>query len=135
LFEDDLSFINYDGKILYRLKQVDFDGSFNYSDIVATEVNIKPDKFLLSQNYPNPFNPTTKISWQVPVASRQTLKVYDILGNDISTLVDEYRDAGIYEIEFNAENLPTGIYFYYFEVFDLAGNKIYTERRKMLLLK
>jgi len=135
LFEDDLSFINYDGKILYRLKQVDFDGSFNYSDIVATEVNIKPDKFLLSQNYPNPFNPTTKISWQVPVASRQTLKVYDILGNDISTLVDEYRDAGIYKIEFNAENLPTGIYFYYFEVFDLAGNKIYTERRKMLFLK
>ena len=62
----------------------------------------QPEDFLLQQNYPNPFNPSTKISWQSPVGSWQTLKVYDILGNEVATLVNEYRNAGNYEIDFQS---------------------------------
>ena len=72
----------------------------------------QPNTFLLSQNYPNPFNPSTVISWQSPVGSWQTLKVFDVLGNEIATLVDEYKPAGRYEVEFYAAALPSGVYFY-----------------------
>lgn len=88
-----------------------------------------PDKFMLSQNYPNPFNPTTKISWQAPAGSTQTLKVYDILGNEIAILVDEYRPAGTYEIEFNVSGLASGIYYYQLR----AGS--FVETKKMILLR
>ncbi|MFZ1518369.1 MAG: T9SS type A sorting domain-containing protein [Ignavibacteriaceae bacterium] len=88
-----------------------------------------PTDFVLSQNYPNPFNPGTKISWQSPVNSHQLLKVYDILGNEIITLVDEYKSAGKYEIDFNASALPSGIYFYQLQ----AGS--FVETKKMILMK
>ncbi len=88
-----------------------------------------PTKFSLSQNYPNPFNPTTKISWQIPVGSQQTLKVFDVLGKEVATLVDEYNPAGKYEVEFDASSLPSGVYFYTLS----AGN--YTETKKMMLIK
>jgi len=84
---------------------------------------------MLSQNYPNPFNPTTKISWQSPVSSCQTLIVYDLLGNEIATLVDEYKSAGKYEVTFNASGLSSGIYFYRLR----AG--LFIETRKMMLTK
>jgi len=93
-----------------------------------------PEKFILNQNYPNPFNPSTKISWQLPISDWQTLKVYDILGNEIATLIDEYKSAGIYEVEFNLEtgNIPSlasGIYFYQLK----TGDKFDT--KKMILLR
>ncbi len=93
---------------------------------------ITPINFILHQNYPNPFNPSTKISWQVPVGSHQTLKVYDILGNEVATLVDEYRDAGSYEVEFNLKqtsSLSSGVYFYKLQ----AGD--YVQIKKMMLMK
>ncbi|WP_290661937.1 S8 family serine peptidase [Ignavibacterium sp.] len=92
-------------------------------------------EFKLYDNYPNPFNPNTKISWQSPVSGWQTLKVYDVLGNEVATLVDEYREAGRYEVEFNAVetrrgvSLPSGIYFYRLT----AGS--FTEVKKMILSK
>jgi photosystem II stability/assembly factor-like uncharacterized protein len=86
-------------------------------------------KYNLDQNYPSSFNSTTKIRWQTPVSSWQSLKVYDILGNNVTTLVDENRPAGNYEIEFNARNLSSGVYFYQLR----AGNFIDT--KKMVLLK
>ena len=88
-----------------------------------------PADFTLFQNYPNPFNPTTKISWQSPEGSWQTLKIYDVLGNEVATLVDEYKPAGTYEIEWNASELPSGIYFYKLQ----AGN--FVETKKMILLR
>ena len=99
-------------KLYYRLKQIDFNGSFEYSDVV--EVEIAPSKFSLEQNYPNPFNPSTKISWQSPVGSWQTLKVFDVLGKEVVTLVDEYKPAGTYKVDFRVKNveLSSGIYFY-----------------------
>lgn len=86
-------------------------------------------EYSLKQNYPNPFNPTTKISWQSPTGSRQTLKVYDVLGKEVAVLVDEYKPAGSYEVEFSGGNLSSGVYFYKLE----AGDFI--EIRKMILLK
>ena len=90
-----------------------------------------PTEFALEQNYPNPFNPSTKISWQSPVSSWQTLKVYDVLGNEVATLVDEEKPAGTYNVEFTIDNLQlsSGVYFYQLK----AGS--YIETKKMLLLK
>lgn len=101
----------------------------NLPTAVENEINSVVNNFILEQNYPNPFNPTTRISWQSPVGSRQTLKVYDILGNEVATLVDEFRDAGRYDIVFDATNLSSGIYLYKLQ----AGN--YTEIKKMILIK
>jgi len=93
----------------------------------------KPTEFLLSQNYPNPFNPSTKISWQSPVGSHQTLKVYDVLGNEVATLVDEFKPAGSYEVDFQStvtsQQLASGIYIYKLS----AGN--YSDTKKMVLLR
>jgi hypothetical protein len=88
-----------------------------------------PQEFSLSQNYPNPFNPSTKISFSIPVSELVTLKIFDVLGKEVATLVNEKRDAGSYNIEFNAANLPSGIYMYRIK----AGN--YVETRRMMLLK
>jgi uncharacterized Ntn-hydrolase superfamily protein len=88
-----------------------------------------PAKFYLYQNSPNPFNPSTKISWQSPVSSWQTLKVYDVLGNEVATLVDEFKPAGKYEVEFDTNGITTGIYFYKLQV----GNFI--ETKKMVLIR
>jgi hypothetical protein len=100
----------------------------NSSGVIA-ENGFTPDGFILYQNYPNPFNPTTNL--QYTISSRQfvTLKVYDVLGNEITTLVDEEKEPGSYEVIFNAGNLSSGMYFYTLKI----GN--YSETKKMLLLK
>ena len=105
------------------------DNSVNVGDDVSL-----PIAFTLEQNYPNPFNPSTKISWQSPTSGHQTLKIYDVLGNEVATLVNEYRDAGKYQIDFNVaqESFPaisTGIYFYRLQAGDFVQTK------KMVLLK
>jgi len=101
------------------------------SEMITSVNEIKDilSTYSLFQCYPNPFNPCTKISWQSPVGSWQTLKIYDVLGNEVSTLVDEYKPAGIYEIEFNASALTSGIYFYQLNAADFVQTK------KMILLK
>ncbi|HRN27799.1 MAG TPA: T9SS type A sorting domain-containing protein, partial [Ignavibacteriaceae bacterium] len=135
------------GKYQYRLKQIDFDGTFEYSNTIEVEIN-SPTKFSLEQNYPNPFNPSTRIKFTIPFvethlpAGRQgrdaslltTLKVFDVLGNEIATLVNEEKPAGNFEVEFSVGAsrrlaLTSGIYFYQLK----AGNFI--ETKKMTLLK
>ena len=96
----------------------------------------QPNNFNLSQNYPNPFNPSTKISWQSPIAGHQSLKVYDVLGNVITTLVDEERPAGKYDTSFNASGLASGIYFYRIAIHsDKLQIGTYVETKKMILLR
>jgi hypothetical protein len=111
----------------YRLKQIDFNGDFEYSDIV--EIEIAPSVFSLSQNYPNPFNPSTAINYQLPANSFVTLKIYDVLGNQVAALVNEQKPAGVYEVEFNASEFGSGVYFYRLQ----AG--IFVETKKMVLLR
>ncbi len=101
-----------------------------YTSINAVDDNsTAPGEFVMFQNYPNPFNPATKISWQSPVSSWQSLRVYDVLGNELATLVDEFKPAGSYEVEFNASHLPSGVYFYKLS----AGN--FSDVKKLILLK
>jgi len=114
-------------KLYYRLKQLDFNGSFEYSGIV--EVEIAPSEFSLAQNYPNPFNPITAISYQLPMNTFVTLKVYDVLGNEVATLVNEEKSAGSYEVEFNATELGSGVYFYTLKADEFLSTK------KMILMK
>lgn len=116
------------GKYKYKLNQIDYDGMFEYSQIVEVEIPFV-NEFSLSQNQPNPFNPNTVISYQSPAASHVLLKVYNVLGNEVATLVSEQKPAGIFEVEFNAEKLPSGIYFYKLQ----AGS--FTETKKMVLLR
>jgi alpha-amylase len=121
------------GKYTYRLKQIDTDGKFEYSNSLFFEITNYPADFVLSQNYPNPFNPSTKISWQSPVSGKQVLKIFDVLGNEVVTLVNEYKPAGSYEIEFqssvSSRQLASGIYYYQLKV----GEFIQT--RKMILIR
>jgi hypothetical protein len=88
-----------------------------------------PEHFSLEQNYPNPFNPSTTIRYQLPVNGFVTLKVYDVLGREVKTLVSERENAGIHVVGFNATNLPSGVYFYRLQ----AGT--YHDTKKLLLLK
>jgi len=106
------------------------DGTF-CNGPVAVEIDtiLVPGKFELSQNYPNPFNPSTKIIWQSPVSSQVTLKVYDVLGNEVATLVNEEKTAGSYEVEFDGSHLSSGIYFYELR----AGEFVQT--KKLILMK
>jgi len=126
-FVDNLALTN-DQTIFYRLKQIDFDGSFKYSQVV--EVNIlNPIKFSLEQNYPNPFNPSTTINFNIPTDGFVSLKVFDIMGNQVAELLGKETKAGFHSIEFDASQLASGTYFYRLQ----AGNNIKVQ--KMLLLK
>jgi hypothetical protein len=139
------------GKYQYRLKQIDFDGSFEYSNVIEVEID-SPDEFNLSQNYPNPFNPSTKIKFEIPGQARNditlvTLKVYDIIGNEIATVVNKELTAGEYEVEFsakggsasggNATNLPSGVYFYQLRVGgpEINSGQGIIQTKKMVLMK
>jgi hypothetical protein len=121
------------GKYQYRLKQIDFDGTFEYSNIIETEI-LPPAKFSLEQNYPNPFNPSTTIKYSIPdvgtgLALSVQLIVYDVLGNEVATLINEEKPAGNYEVEFNASELASGLYFYQLKSEGL------TQTRKMILIR
>ncbi|MGB8320124.1 MAG: T9SS type A sorting domain-containing protein [Ignavibacteriaceae bacterium] len=122
------------GEFYYRLKQIDYNGTYKYSDVVKA-TSMVPKTFSLSQNYPNPFNPTTVINYDLPAASKVVLKVYDILGNEVATLINKEEAAGSYQIVFNSLNsanhkqLSSGVYFYRIN----AGN--FTSIKKMMLIK
>jgi hypothetical protein len=119
-----------DSKTVYQSATISYD-ELGVTDVINE--SIVPSAFKLEQNYPNPFNPSTIISYQLPVNSNVELKVFDLLGKEVATLVDEYKPAGEYEVEFNASsgirNLVSGIYFYQLKV----GSFIQTQ--KMILLK
>ena len=118
------------GKYQYRLKQIDNNGNFEYHSLSGeVEVGV-PAKFELSQNYPNPFNPTTKIDYQLPLDSKVSLKIFDITGREVmSVLNNESRTAGYYTLNINASALSSGVYFY-----KVVADK-YTQVKKMVVMK
>jgi hypothetical protein len=124
-FLDDITFT---GVYKYRLKQMDFDGTFEYSNEIEISA-IAFNDFALFQNYPNPFNPSTTLSYQLPEAGYITLKVYDMLGNELETLVNDVKPAGVHEVTFNPGDISSGLYLYKMN----SGN--YEMTGKMLLVK
>ena len=116
------------GEYSYRLKQMDYDGTTEYSDIVEVDVN-QPIEYNLSQNYPNPFNPSTTISYTIPTDGLVTLKVYDVLGKEVATLVNEMQTAGKLNITFDASDLSSGVYYY-----QLVSGE-FTSTKKLILMK
>ncbi|GAB6281769.1 MAG: hypothetical protein STSR0008_05100 [Ignavibacterium sp.] len=146
-YYDDVDVNDSIGKYQYRLKQIDNDSTFSYTNEIEVMFdgivdvndndNYLPKEFSLSQNYPNPFNPSTKIKYTITASPKSSPKertfvrliVYDILGNEIATLVNEEKSAGTYEVEFNGKGLSSGMYFYKLE----TGN--FVEVKKMILLK
>lgn len=126
------------GSYNYRLKQIDFDGSLQYHLLNETITIGIPEFFVLEQNYPNPFNPVTKIRFSIPTSSERlhstSLLVYDILGNEVAILLNEMMEAGMYEIDFDASALSSGVYFYRLNVSD-NQLRIFSETKKMILLQ
>jgi M6 family metalloprotease-like protein len=117
------------GKTLYRLKQIDRDGKFEYSQTVEVTALSTPKEFALGQNYPNPFNPTTVISYQLSANGFTTLKIYDAIGREVATLVNEMKEAGTYTTQFDGARFSSGIYFA-----KLTSDRK-TQMKKLLLLK
>ena len=117
------------GKYRYRLKQIDFNGNFEYFELNNDVYIGVPDKYELSQNYPNPFNPTTILDFGISELGFVSLKIYNAAGKEVAKLVNEVKPAGYYSVIFNGSNLPSGIYFYTLN----AGN--FTATKKMTLLK
>ena len=119
--------LNGGSKFIYRLKQIDNDGKFTYSDEV--EIEVLPTKYELYQNYPNPFNPVTNFKFQIVNHGLVSLKVYDVLGNEIATIINKELDPGFYNYQWDASYFASGVYFYRIH----AGD--YVNTKKLLLLK
>ena len=133
-FDDDVSGLN-SRFVRYRLKQIDFDGRYEYSKVVEVEVNASI-RYSLEQNYPNPFNPSTNFVYSIPQPSHVQIKVYDVLSNEVKTLISEEKPAGRYEVDFSAGNLPSGVYFYQLRATPEGGQAgDFVETKKMILMK
>src|SRR5690606_13668894 len=116
------------GKYLYRLKQVDFDGQYEYSKEVEIEIGL-PLEFSLEQNYPNPFNPVTKIKFALPIAGNVDLSIYNSIGEKVETVTNQFFEAGYHQLEWKADKYSSGVYFYRIE----SGS--FSSVKKMMLIK
>ena len=126
LISDRIYLQGIDAELEYAVRELD-------NIVIATGIkngnNQVPGCYSLSQNYPNPFNPTTSISYQIPVAGNVTLKIYDLLGREVATLVNEQKHIGSYEVKFNGRNLSSGMYLYQLR----SGS--FVETKKLILIK
>ncbi len=134
-FIDKFTYESFVGTITYRLKQMDFDGTYAYSPEVEVSVDFTPKEYTLYQNYPNPFNPVTTIKYSLPFESNVRIVVYNILGEMLDVLVDETKQVGFHDFNWNASNLASGIYIYTIEAKSVAGDKNYSSVKKMILMK
>jgi len=121
------------GRYSYRLKQIDYDGSYSYSGTVDVDVNV-PEVFVLSQNYPNPFNPSTTIKFSLPVDSKVKINLYNALGEVLELLANGEYSIGYHELNFDASNLTSGVYYYTLTAQGNDGSS-FVSTKKMVLLK
>ena len=123
------------GNYYYRLKQIDVNGNFKYSQEINAEVNITPQSYGLEQNYPNPFNPSTTISYNLPFNSYAKLTIYNSLGEVVRELVNGFQVAGRFKIDVRADDLASGIYYYTLQANSTEGPESFRSTNKMILLK
>jgi hypothetical protein len=122
------------GAIRYRLKQIDLDGSFSYSDIISVDIKIA-ENFILYQNYPNPFNPVTSIKYFVPDPGKVFIEIFNILGQKVDQTITLDREEGYHEFIWNAEEMPSGIYFYQITYVKSGAERSVSFTKKMILAK
>jgi subtilisin family serine protease len=120
------------GKYSYRLKQVDFNGTFEYSKIVEADISA-PDEYTLYQNYPNPFNPSTSLEYSLPEKAEVTISIYSSIGELVATLVNGTVEAGYHKVVFNASNLTSGTYIY--QIKAIGSGRTFSDSKKMVLIK
>ena len=121
------------GNYSYRLKQIDFNGNYEYFALESDVVISPPNIFSMSQNYPNPSNPKSKIDYQIPVDGKVTIKLYDVIGREALTIVNETKETGYYTAEFDGTNLASGVYFYRIVV--EGSSQKFSKTLKMILVK
>jgi photosystem II stability/assembly factor-like uncharacterized protein len=122
------------GKYAYRLQQIDYDGTFEYSNVIEIDVSITPQVFSLEQNYPNPFNPVTTISYTLPSESYVTVSIYSLTGEKVAELVNSVKQAGYHATSWEAVNFSTGMYFYTLNANSIDGKDFHSVK-KMLFVK
>ena len=124
----------FEGKSFYRLKQIDYDGTFTYSNVVSVSIGLLND-FSLEQNYPNPFNPATIIKYNIPEESTVQIKIINIVGEVVTEFINEVQSEGSHQKIFNASNLTSGIYFAQMNATLLNSGKVYSSMIKMIYMK
>ena len=124
----------FEGKYYYRLKQIDYDGTFTYSNIVSVSIGLLND-FSLEQNYPNPFNPATIIKYNIPEESTVQIKIFNVVGEVVTEFLNEVQSEGSHQKLFNASNLTSGIYFAQLSSTALNSGKVYSGMIKMIYMK
>ncbi len=134
-FNDNYKDFSYSGRVLYRLRQIDFDGSFEHSKIIYADVDFTPQTYSLSQNYPNPFNPVTNIKYSVPLESEVRIVVMNSLGQEVAELVNGIQNEGFYEISWNADEFASGVYFYNIKAISTNKQLSFQDTKKLLLIK
>ena len=117
------------GNYYYKLKQIDYNGEFDFSQTIEAQV-VKPSDFILYQNFPNPFNPTTKITFEIPYPSDVRIILYDITGQEIKTITNQKYDAGFHSVILNADDLSSGVYLY-----RMTTQSGYTTVKKLTIIK
>ncbi|MCK6604864.1 MAG: hypothetical protein L6Q59_08215 [Ignavibacteriaceae bacterium] len=127
--------ISFKGSAEYRIRQIDFDGSYSYPGIISVEVDFTPKEYALYQNYPNPFNPSTIVKYALPFESKVNLQVFDLKGELISEPVNEIQNIGYYEVAINAGRLASGMYLYVINASPVSGGENFRQIKKMILMK
>jgi hypothetical protein len=121
------------GTYKYRLKQLDYNGNYEYFELNTEIVIGKPLEYKISQNYPNPSNPKSKIDYDIPFNAKVSIVVYDLLGSEIKKLVDEFKEAGYYTSDFDGTNLASGVYFY--RITAEGSTEKFSKTLKMIIVK
>ncbi len=134
-FKDNYKNISYEGRVLYRIKQLDLNGSFEYSKIIYADVDFTPNVYTFSQNYPNPFNPVTSIKYSLPLESEVIIFVANSLGQEVAELVNKIQNEGFYEVSWNADNFASGVYFYTIKAESTNKQLSFQNTKKLILIK
>jgi hypothetical protein len=134
-YSDKFKYEGFQGSVQYRLKQIDFDGTITYSNVISVEVDFTPKEYTLYQNYPNPFNPSTTIKFALPFDSNVRITIYNMLGEQIEVIFDQVREVGYHNVSWNARDLASGVYIYTIDAKSIDGVKNFNSVKKMMLVK